>query len=73
MTLTVLRAWGLQRTEDFGELVFNLIEAGTFGKTEQDDRQDFAHGYDFAETFSRPFEVAPGIAHRKPRSRRRQI
>ena len=25
MTLTVLRAWGLQRTEDFGEIVFNLV------------------------------------------------
>jgi len=72
LALTVLRTWGLQRTEDFGEMVFNLIETGTFGKTEQDDRKDFAHGYDFFETFGKPFETAPEAPRAKRASRRRQ-
>ncbi|MCX7591081.1 MAG: hypothetical protein N2255_05575 [Kiritimatiellae bacterium] len=55
MTSTVLRSWGIRRTEDFGEIVFNLVEAGKLGKTERDKKEDFANGYDFYEAFVRPF------------------
>jgi len=48
---TVLASWGIHRTEDFGEIVFNLIAAGLFGKTETDSREDFADVYDFANAF----------------------
>jgi uncharacterized repeat protein (TIGR04138 family) len=70
LALTVLRAWGLARTEDFGDMVYNLIETGVFGKTERDERQDFANGYDFYQTFGAPFEAAPPASGGK-RSRRR--
>lgn len=69
MTLTVMRAWGLQRTEDFGEIVFNLVESGKLGKTDKDTRADFANGYDFYEAFGKPFEVLPEPA--RPRRTRR--
>ena len=69
MALTVLRAWGLQRTEDFGEIVFNLVASGKLGKTEKDDRADFANGYDFFETFGKPYEVKPDAT--RPRRTRR--
>ena len=52
---TVLNHWGIRRCEDFGELVFNLVEAGVLGKTEQDKREDFAGGYDFDTAFRKPF------------------
>lgn len=68
MALTVLNAWGITRTEDFGEMVFNLVEAGKLGKTEQDSRADFADGYDFQETFAKPYEVEdprPSSARRR--------
>lgn len=57
MTLTVLEAWGIHRCEDFGEIVFNLVDhgRGMFGKTERDSRDDFREGYDFREAFERPF------------------
>ena len=55
MTLTVLDTWGVKRTEDFGEIVFTLVEAGKLRKTEKDCRQDFAGGYDFFKAFSAPF------------------
>jgi uncharacterized repeat protein (TIGR04138 family) len=70
MSLTVLRAWRLQRTEDFGEIVFNLVESGTFGKTEKDNRADFANGYDFYEAFGKPYEVEPAPARVRRRTRR---
>jgi len=53
-------------------VLVQLIETGTFGKTEQDDRKDFAHGYDFFETFGKPFETAPEAPRAKRASRRRQ-
>ena len=58
MTRTVLKGWGLQRTEDVGEIVFNMVETGLLGKTEKDSRADFARGYDFDEAFSKPFRPA---------------
>ncbi|MDD5705800.1 MAG: hypothetical protein PHR35_07725 [Kiritimatiellae bacterium] len=66
MALSVLNAWGITRTEDFGELVFNLVAAGRLGKTERDRKEDFADGYDFHETFAKPYE-ADAVAKRRPR------
>jgi len=55
LTLHVLNDWGIWRTEDIGELVFNLVEAGELGKTDEDTREDFANGFDFDDTFEKPF------------------
>jgi uncharacterized repeat protein (TIGR04138 family) len=60
MTFALLEGWGLRRCEDFGEIVFHLVDYGVLGKTEQDRREDFAGGYDFREAFLRPFEPARG-------------
>jgi uncharacterized repeat protein (TIGR04138 family) len=46
-----LRSWGVTRCEDFGEIVFTLIESGVFGKTPEDRKEDFENGYDFATAF----------------------
>lgn len=55
MTLTVLHEWGIRRGEDFGEIVFNMVESNLLGKTDKDSREDFKGGYDFEEAFRRPF------------------
>ena len=52
---TVLKSWGINRTEDFGEIVFNIIDTGHFGKTSEDKKENFANGYDFHEAFEQPF------------------
>ena len=39
MTLTVLHEWRITRTDDFGEIVFNMVETGTLGKTEEDKKK----------------------------------
>jgi uncharacterized repeat protein (TIGR04138 family) len=49
MARTVLRHWGINRTGDFGEIVFNLVEANLMSKTDQDNRADFADVYDLEE------------------------
>jgi uncharacterized repeat protein (TIGR04138 family) len=68
MAKTVLNGWGIHRTEDIGELVFNLVDSGLLGKTEQDSRDDFAGGYDFDEAFRKPFRPA-GVARPEKRGR----
>jgi len=55
MAITVLEEWGITRCEDFGEIVFNVVEAGLFSKTDRDSREDFQNGYDFDEAFRKPF------------------
>ena len=56
MAYVVLTSWGLERCEDFGEMVFNLIEYGVFSKNEDDTKEDFAAIYDFEEAFLKPFQ-----------------
>jgi uncharacterized repeat protein (TIGR04138 family) len=55
---TVLNAWGVTQSRDFGEIVFNLIEHNVFSKTENDRREDFADVFDFEEAFVKPFQPA---------------
>ncbi len=55
LTETVLEYWGIKRGEDFGEIVFNMVEIGILGKTDKDSRTDFAGGYDFHDAFVKPF------------------
>lgn len=63
---TVLEHWGVKRCEDFGEIVFNMVDAGLLGKTEQDSKADFAGGYDFEEAFVKPFLPAATAARTRP-------
>lgn len=51
MTKAVFKHWGVRTTEDFGEVVFNMVENGLMGRTEKDSRDDFKNVYDFQEAF----------------------
>lgn len=55
LTRTVLHHWGVSKCSDFGDIVFNLVDFGVFGKTEHDNPEDFSGGYDFVEAFEKPF------------------
>jgi uncharacterized repeat protein (TIGR04138 family) len=52
---TVLAEWGIRHTQDFGEIVFNLVEAGLLSRTEKDTKADFADVYDFDQAFEAEF------------------
>ncbi|HUI07139.1 MAG TPA: Minf_1886 family protein [Verrucomicrobiae bacterium] len=56
MAKTVLTHWGVNRCEDFGEIVFHMVDKGILGKTEQDTPEDFRGGYDFDEAFVKPYQ-----------------
>ena len=58
MVMTVFDSWGIRSCEDIGHMVFNLIGAGVFGKTEEDSIEHFKNVFDFEEAFVRPFAPA---------------
>jgi uncharacterized repeat protein (TIGR04138 family) len=62
MVTTVFDSWGIHSCEDFGHMVFNLIDAGIFGKTERDSIEDFKNVYDFEEVFTKPFAPTKALA-----------
>src|SRR5262249_15430658 len=57
MARVVLHLWGIDRTDDVGEIVFNLIEANLLSKTERDRRDDFRALFDFDEVLLNNYEI----------------
>lgn len=55
MAPVVLEYWGIRSCRDIGNMVFNLVEAGAFGRTEEDNPEGFETGFDFHEAFVAPF------------------
>lgn len=55
MTKTVFESWGVKTTNDFGEIVFNMVNTGILGKTEEDKIEDFDNVYDFTEVFEKNY------------------
>ena len=54
MTMTMLDHWNIRKCEIL-EIVFNLVEHGILGGTENDSLEDFEGGYDFHQAFADPF------------------
>jgi uncharacterized repeat protein (TIGR04138 family) len=57
MARTVFRRWGIDKTDDFGEIVFNLIEATLMSKTNEDSRRDFQGVYDLDHALLDGFRI----------------
>lgn len=57
MAKCVLNSWGVTRTGDFGEIVYNLIRISRMSKTDQDQREDFENVYDFDEAFCNSYRI----------------
>jgi uncharacterized repeat protein (TIGR04138 family) len=56
MSRFLLEEWGIVSCEDFGNIVFNMVDAGLLGKTEEDSIDDFRVSWDFYEVFEKPFQ-----------------
>jgi uncharacterized repeat protein (TIGR04138 family) len=57
---TVFREWGLERSEDVGEMVFQLVEAGQLSARPEDRREDFAGGGSLAARLGHSAPPAAG-------------
>lgn len=58
MARTVLRHWHIISCEDFGRIVFALVDAGLMHKTEEDRLADFADVYDFNHAFAADLQLS---------------
>ncbi len=67
MVPTVFSFWGIHSSADIGQIVFNLIESGLFGRSEQDRIEDFTGALDFHKAFVEPFEPGTVTSNDSPR------
>jgi len=51
---SVFNHWGVHTTDDFGEIVFNLVENDLLKKRPEDSREEFAAVYDFEDALDGP-------------------
>ena len=52
LAVMVFDNWGIRGTRDFGNIVFNLVEAELMGKTQADNLEDFDDVYEFRRVFT---------------------
>ena len=57
MARTVFRLWGIEKTDDFGDIVFNLVEANLMSKQPTDSRDDFRDRYDLDQALVRDYRI----------------
>lgn len=57
MARTVFRIWGINQTDDFGEIIFNLVNAELMSKTDEDNRGDFHNVFDFDKALVESYEI----------------
>ncbi|CAN5246246.1 hypothetical protein BH10PLA2_BH10PLA2_17770 [soil metagenome] len=57
MARVVFKLWGINRTDDFGEIIFNLVTENLMSKTEKDCRADFHEVYDFNQALVEDFHL----------------
>ncbi|MDR2429634.1 MAG: hypothetical protein LBD14_01820 [Puniceicoccales bacterium] len=55
MAHALLGRWGVTESKHFGDIVFNMVEAGLLGKTERDSPSDFHDMLDFNKVFVVPY------------------
>ena len=54
---TVLNHWGIKKTDDFGRIVFALVEVGILRKQPEDKIEDFHDVYDFKDAFDKGYKI----------------
>jgi uncharacterized repeat protein (TIGR04138 family) len=57
MARVVFQMWGINSTDDFGSIVFNLIDANLLTKTDTDSRDDFCNLFDLDAALKNGFEI----------------
>jgi uncharacterized repeat protein (TIGR04138 family) len=57
MARTVFRMWNIHRTDDFGDIVYNLISASVLTSTPNDRREDFHDVFNLDDALTRGFDI----------------
>jgi uncharacterized repeat protein (TIGR04138 family) len=65
MAPIVFKMWGIRTTDDFGEMVFRLIEAEKLSKSDRDDPEDFRGLFNLEQALADEFDQVMGAAPRR--------
>lgn len=66
MARVVFHLWGIDQTDDVGEIVFNMIDAKLLARTETDSRSDFHQIYDLDKALAEGYRImAPPLERAK--------
>jgi uncharacterized repeat protein (TIGR04138 family) len=57
MATTVFKCWGIRATDDFGEIVFNLVDGELMSKTDEDCREDFHNVFDLEDSLMQDYVI----------------
>ncbi len=57
MARVVLANWNIHKTDDFGKIVFYLIDHMMMQKRPEDRIEDFRNAYDFIKAFDRGYKI----------------
>jgi uncharacterized repeat protein (TIGR04138 family) len=57
MAKLVLNSWGVTATDDFGAIVFNLVNNELMSKTDEDTVEEFHAVYDFDRAFVDSYRI----------------
>jgi len=57
MARTVFHMWGIHKTDDIGEIVFNLVESSLMSKTSEDSRADFHAVFDLDQALVKDYRI----------------
>ena len=55
MTQAVFNCWGITKTQDWGEIVYNMILRNLLSESDTDCKVDFKDVYDFVDAFDKAF------------------
>jgi uncharacterized repeat protein (TIGR04138 family) len=65
LSVLVFKGWGVTSTDDFGHIVFEMIEAGEMRRTPHDQLSDFFGVYDFEKVFCEDYTLDISTAFSK--------
>lgn len=57
LAAAVLEHWGISGSKDVGNIVYNLIDVGVFGRQESDTREQFDNLQPLGELLDTPYEA----------------
>ena len=60
MARGVLKRYRILGCEDFGRIVYAMVDSGLMHKTDEDDIREFSGVYDFAEAFAPALSLSSG-------------
>lgn len=61
LAVSVFHTWGIRSTDDFGRIVFELIDRGEMRKTANDQLADFCDVYDFEKVFCSDYTLDTSV------------